>query len=122
MAALTYLDHEFLAWNLPAQLAIPIYLVAASTIVAVMLAPAQAGAQKQPPAFLLFDPAGGFLSPRPHVVAAGARRCCQGWPRFSGHRRLGLYSIEHDGKLNRSGRLFLVVVFVVVVAVRLSDR
>ena len=32
-------------------------------------------------AFLLFDRAAGFLPPRPHNVAADARRRCQGWPR-----------------------------------------
>jgi hypothetical protein len=37
------------------------------------------------PAFLLFDRAAGFLPPRPRIVQAGARRCCQGWPLFSGH-------------------------------------
>jgi hypothetical protein len=34
---------------------------------------------------LLFDRAAGFLPPRPRIVAAGARRFCQGWPLFSGH-------------------------------------
>ena len=37
--------------------------------------------------FLLFDRAAGFPSPRPQDAAAGARRVCQGWSLFSGHRQ-----------------------------------
>ena len=50
------------------------------------------------------SPPEAFLPPRPRFHAAIARRCCQGWPRFSGHRRLGLGSVEHDGKLECRGR------------------
>jgi len=56
----------------------------------------------------LFDRAAGFLSPRPRIAAAGARRRCQGWPR-SGHRRLGLYIGEHGGMLVASGRLLFLL-------------
>jgi hypothetical protein len=74
-----------------------------------MFAPAKPAPIHGFPAFLLFDRAARFLSPRPHIIAADARRCCQGWPLVSGHRRLGLYCIEHDGILMGSGRIFRVV-------------
>jgi hypothetical protein len=51
------------------------------------------------------SPLEAFLPPRPRFRAAIAHRCCQGWPRFSGHRRLGLGSVEHDGKLEFRGSL-----------------
>jgi hypothetical protein len=51
------------------------------------------------------SPPEAFLPPRPRFSAAIARRGCQGWPRFSGHRRLGLGSVEHDGMLEFRGSL-----------------
>jgi hypothetical protein len=79
--------------------------------------------------FLLFDRAAGFLPPRPPVLSqAGARRCCQGWPLFSGHTLQGasaLTAIEHDGKLDRSGRLHSCLLFILIrlrVSARYSDN
>ena len=54
--------------------------------------------------FLWFNRAAGFLPPQPQFADVGARRTCQGWPLFSGHRRLGLYMTEHDGRLVGLGR------------------
>src|SRR5262245_11921251 len=61
-----------------------------------------------PPPFLLFDRAAGFLPPRPRIVAgrraqmavkAGPSSAAtpSGAPAFT--------AIEHDGRLDRSGRL-----------------
>jgi hypothetical protein len=69
-----------------------------------LLAQAKPAPSRSQPVFLLFDRAAGFLSPRPRIAAAVARRRCQGWPR-SGHRRLGLYIGEYGGMLVVSGRL-----------------
>ena len=62
---------------------------------------------------LLFDRAAGFLPPRPRIVAAGARRFCQGWPLFSGHPSgaPAFTAIEHDGRLDGSGRFTPVCYF-----------
>src|SRR5262245_35658662 len=60
------------------------------------------GARYPPCDYTMFDPAGGFLSPRPPLADADARRRCQGWPR-SGHRRRGLDIGEHGGRLVVAG-------------------
>ena len=52
---------------------------------------------------LLFDPGGAILPSRPRIIRAAARSGGQGWPRFSGHRRLGLDGREHGGSLPRIG-------------------
>ena len=78
-----------------------------------------------PGPFLLFDRAAGFLPPRPRIVAAGARRFCQGWPLFSGHPSgaPAFTAIEHDGRLGGSGRLLLSVTCdSVFVLARYSDH
>jgi hypothetical protein len=68
------------------------------------------GMRVKEPALFSFvrSPPEAFLPPRPRFHAASARRCCQGWPRFSGHRRLGLGSVEHDGMLECRGRQCLL--------------
>ncbi len=68
------------------------------------------GMRVKEPALFSFvrSPPEAFLPPRPRVHAAIARRRCQGWPRFSGHRRLGLGSVEHDGMLECRGRQCLL--------------
>lgn len=53
--------------------------------------------------FLLFNRAAGFLPPQLQLAEAGARRVCQGWPLFCGHRRLGLDTPEHGGTLVQLG-------------------
>ncbi len=42
------------------------------------------------PSLLLFDPAGGLLPPRPQMIAADARRRCQGWPPLAATEGLAL--------------------------------
>jgi hypothetical protein len=57
----------------------------------------------------------GFSRPDRVLSQAGARRVCQGWPLFSGPPSgLGLYTTEHDGRLDGSGRLhsYLALVYV----------
>jgi hypothetical protein len=71
--------------------------------------------------------AAGFLPPRPRIVAAGARRCCQGWPLFSGHPPpggSGLYSNRARRHAYGSGRLILLSVTCdsVFVSARYSDH
>jgi hypothetical protein len=64
------------------------------------------------PPFLLFDRAAGFLSPRPRIVAG---RRAQGVSRLAAFQRppsgLGLYTTEHDGRLDGSGRLHSYLIF-----------
>ena len=57
----------------------------------------------------------GFSRPDRVLSQAGGRRCCQGWPLFSGHPSgaPAFTAIEHDGRLDRSGRLHsLLVIYV----------
>ena len=52
---------------------------------------------------LLFDPRCEHSSVPTAIVAAGARRVCQGWPRLRGHPLgLGLDRPEHAGTLDRA--------------------
>jgi hypothetical protein len=46
-----------------------------------------------------------FSRPDRVLSQAGARRCCQGWPLFSGHPSgaPAFTAIEHDGRLDGSG-------------------
>jgi len=64
------------------------------------------------PPFLLFDRAAGFLAPRPRIVAG---RRAQGVSRLAAFQRppsgLGLYTTEHDGRLDGSGRLHSYLIF-----------
>jgi hypothetical protein len=54
-----------------------------------------------------------FSRPDRVLSQAGARRCCQGWPLFSGHPRGSAFTaIEHDGKLDGSGRLHSCLLFI----------
>ena len=56
-----------------------------------------------------------FSRPDRVLSQAGARRCCQGWPLFSGHTLRvppAFTAIEHDGRLDGSGRLRSRLLFV----------
>jgi hypothetical protein len=59
-----------------------------------------------PPFFCLTAPQ-AFSRPDRVLSQAGARRCCQGWPLFSGHplRASAFTAIEHDGRLDGSGSI-----------------
>jgi hypothetical protein len=76
--------------------------------------------------FLLFDRAAGFLPPRPRIVAAGARRCCQGWPLFSGHPLRGLGPLQQSSTTaGLMGRSITPVCYLgdsVFVSARYSDH
>jgi hypothetical protein len=55
-------------------------------------------------AILWFDPRREHSSVPTAVLAAAARRACQGWPRLRGHPLgLGLDRPEHGGRLDWSG-------------------
>ena len=69
------------------------------------------------------------LSPAPTAYCCGrrAQMGCQGWPLFSGHPSgaPAFTAIEHDGKLDRSGRLHSCLLFILIrlrVSVRYSDH
>src|SRR5262245_39623324 len=59
------------------------------------------------------------LSPAPTAVLSRPARAdgCQGWPLFSGHPLRGppaFTAIEHDGRLDRSGRLHSCLLFIFI--------
>ena len=59
----------------------------------------------------LVRPRRRLSSPRPQDAAAGARRVCQGGRFSAGHRQGGLYTTEHDGRLDGFGRLLSSVTY-----------
>jgi hypothetical protein len=63
------------------------------------------------PFFCLTAPQ-AFSRPDRALSQAGARRCCQGWPLFSGHPSgaPAFTAIEHDGRLDGSGSMTLLSV------------
>src|SRR5262245_39387742 len=77
--------------------------LSASTIFDVGHAPAKPAPSRAKHITLVRSPPEAYLHPDRRIANSGARRACQGWPHFCGHRRLGLDTPEYDGTLDRSG-------------------